>query len=513
MISAAVYARYSKGSHQSEQSIEGQLAAAEKYAAAHDMKIVAAYCDRFISGRSDDRAEFQRMLRDSSRKCWSVLITWKTDRIGRNREELAINKSKLKHNGVKICTVAEAIPDTPEGIILESVLEGFAEYFSAQLSANVRRGMIESAKKGQVVGPAPYGYIKAEDKRLVPDPVTAPVVRRIFSDYNSGIPLRQIASSLNADGLRSTRGSEFTVNILTNILKNRKYIGEYFFSGEVRGEVPALVSEAEFEKAGETMKKNRRAPSRAWTHDDYLLTGKLFCGHCESPMVGVCGTSRNGARHSYYECMGHRRKKCRKKTVRRDWIENQVIRQILGILADDDLLHRIADAAYALYASEKDSSYEDSLRASLAETEASLKNLLKALESGVLSPGVIDRVNSLEVQKADLESAIASAHLEAGIQLTPDIIYYSLSRMRSYDPDDPALRSKLIDTFVNAIYLYDDKLVIGFNYTSEGSPARVTLSDIADSSCSPLSSSGVPNSEDTNIFVLSSIFLTEKILC
>ena len=128
---AVVYARYSSRS-QTEQSIEGQLEAARAYAAAHGYTIVHEYADRAKSGRTDNREQFQAMLRDTSKKQFGVILVWKVDRFGRNREELTINKLKCKKNGVRVEYIAETIPDTPEGVILESVLEGFAEYYSLQ---------------------------------------------------------------------------------------------------------------------------------------------------------------------------------------------------------------------------------------------------------------------------------------------------------------------------------------------------------------------------------------------
>lgn len=148
---AVVYARYSSHS-QGEQSIEGQLSNARDYAAAHGYTIVHEYVDRAKSGRTDNRAEFQQMLKDTAKRQFSVIILWKVDRFGRNREEIAINKMKCRKNGVRVEYVAETIPDSRRGVILESVLEGFAEYYSLQLSQNIRRGRAESAEKCQSLG-------------------------------------------------------------------------------------------------------------------------------------------------------------------------------------------------------------------------------------------------------------------------------------------------------------------------------------------------------------------------
>ena len=143
---AVIYARYSSHS-QTEQSIEGQIAAARQYAEAKGYNVIREYIDRAKTGRNDNRAEFQRMLSDTAKRQFDIIICWKVDRFGRSREEITFNKYKCKKNGVKVEYVAEQLSNTPESVILESVLEGMAEYYSLQLSQNIHRGQLESAKK------------------------------------------------------------------------------------------------------------------------------------------------------------------------------------------------------------------------------------------------------------------------------------------------------------------------------------------------------------------------------
>ena len=473
---AAVYARYSEGSHQTDQSIDGQLAAARQYAQAHGLTILREYCDRRISGRSDDREQFQQMLRDSARGEWTALITWKNDRIGRDRYELAVNKHTLRKNGISIFYVAEQIPDTPEGVILEATLEAMAEYYSLQLSTNVRRGLRESVKKGKMIGPLPFGYTTDAARQITVDAGQAAVVQRIFREYSGGKPLKQIIDDLTAAGIRSDKGKIFTINQVTAMLKNRKYIGEYAIRGEVMGSIPAIVEPPVFDKVQEMLVRNRRAPKKEWTKVEYLLTGKLFCGHCESPMVGVSGTGRRGGVYHYYDCMGHRRRACKKKSVRKEWIELQVMEQIRRILWDDELLGRIADNAWKLYASNKDTSYEDGLRRQLSEVEKGIRNIVKAVEAGMFSPALTERMSALETQRDELQGSLASSRLSADIPITRDMILFFLTRLRDLDPDDPESCRRLIETFVNSIYLYDDKITMTFNYS--GDSRRVTVQDI-----------------------------------
>ena len=303
-MNAVVYARYS--SHkQGEQSIEGQLAAAYKYASEHGYTIIHEYVDRAQTGRNDDREQFQQMLKDTAKRQFEAIIIWKIDRFGRNREEIAFNKYRCKKNGVKVLYTAESIPDTPEGIILEAVLEGMAEYYSVQLATNVKRGMDNVTRKGQSVGGTiPLGY-RSVNKKLEPDPKTAPLVKQIFEMYAKGQTQKEIVDHLNAEGLRTRKGKPLTVNSIRAVLKNKKYIGIYHYNGieYPDTEIPALVDVETFDKVQRLLVQNKRAPARKWTKADYMLTGKLFCGLCSHTMVGESGTGKSGTRYLYYNCL------------------------------------------------------------------------------------------------------------------------------------------------------------------------------------------------------------------
>ena len=144
---AVIYARYSC-EKQTEQSIEGQLRICYDYAERNGITIVGTYIDRATTGTNDKREQFQQMLKDSANGIWTMVLVYKLDRFSRNKYETAMNKKTLRDNGVKLVSAMENIPDTPEGIILESLLEGMAEYYSAELSQKVLRGLNENRQKG-----------------------------------------------------------------------------------------------------------------------------------------------------------------------------------------------------------------------------------------------------------------------------------------------------------------------------------------------------------------------------
>ena len=183
-MKAVIYARFSSH-NQREESIEGQVRACQRFAKEHDMTVIEIYADRGLSGlHADNRPEFQRMIADSDRHKFQALIMWNLDRFSRDKYDTAVYKSRLKKNGVTLYYSDQNIPDTPEGIILESLLEGFAQYYSANLSRNAKRGLQENARKCLWNGGGlPLGYTIDETKHFVIDPAGAACVRLIFQMY------------------------------------------------------------------------------------------------------------------------------------------------------------------------------------------------------------------------------------------------------------------------------------------------------------------------------------------
>ena len=147
MKTGVIYARYSS-ERQNEQSIAGQVDVCKKWAENNDIKIINIYHDEAITGKTDKRPAFQKMIRDAKNGKFEYVIVYKVDRFSRNRYDSAIYKAKLKQSGVKLMSAMENIAEGPEGIILESVLEGMAEYYSANLAQNVSRGMRQRAEQG-----------------------------------------------------------------------------------------------------------------------------------------------------------------------------------------------------------------------------------------------------------------------------------------------------------------------------------------------------------------------------
>ena len=216
MKTAVIYARYSCD-QQTEQSIDGQLRVCEDYAQRNGILILNTYIDRAMTGTNDNRPDFQRMIKDSNRKEWNYVLVYKLDRFSRNKYESTIHKRTLKNNGVKVLSAMENIPDTPEGIILESLLEGMNQYYSAELSQKVSRGMRENRLKGLYQGGGvPYGY-KVENQRLIIDDMQAETVRFMYSQYSKGVFVKDIIAELTAKGI-TYKGRPFARNTVYDIL-------------------------------------------------------------------------------------------------------------------------------------------------------------------------------------------------------------------------------------------------------------------------------------------------------
>ena len=462
-MTAVIYARYSSD-NQREESIEGQIRECTAYAEKNGITIVKHYIDRAISAKTDNRPEFQQMIKDSDKKLFDIVLVWKLDRFARNRYDSARYKTQLKKNGVKLMSATEIISEGPEGIILESVLEGYAEYYSADLSEKVVRGMTENALKGIYNGGTiPFGYMIDETRHYQPDPLLAPYVEQTFQKYADGATMTDLRDWLKAHNIKNSMGGEMSYNTIQRMLSNRRYIGELRLRDVVQpNAIPALVSEDLFNKVQEKLAKNKKAPARHKAEESYLLTTKLFCGYCGALMFGESGTSRTGEVHRYYKCATAKKHKgCKKKTVRKQWLEDLVVNQTMQLVKDDAAMESIIAKVMELQNKENTNIplYEKQLR----DAESGIQNMLNAIQSGILTSSTKERLEQLEETKRELEARIAEEKL-AKPKVTEEFIRFWLLRFRKLDMSLKDQRQALVDTFINAIYLYDDKGLITFNY-------------------------------------------------
>lgn len=479
-MKAVIYARYSHGPNQTDQSIEGQLRDCKEYARRNDIMIVGEYIDRSVSGKTDNRAEFQRMLKDSGKKNFNAVLVWKIDRFGRNREEIAINKVRLRKNGVQVLYAKEHIPDGPEGIILESLLEGLAEYYSANLAQNIKRGLRESALKCLHTGAGlSLGYKVDKDRRYYIDETEADIVRLIFKMYDEGRRKSEILDLLNDKGVKTIKGNNYTSTGLTRILRNRRYVGDYIGQGMIiPGGMPQIVDTDLFGRVQQKLDCATKIRAKPKYDMEFLLTGKLFCGVCGSNMIGDSGTGKSGRKWYYYTCAARKNKHtCDKRTVRKDWLEQLVVNLTRQHVLCDDTIAYIADKAAEIQRKDQvDKSMIRYYEQELAKAQVAIKNIVKAIEQGIITPTTKTRLEELEGQAQQLRADIERERIERPT-ITADEIRFFLWQFKGGATDDKNYRRNLINTFVRSVTLYDDKIVITYNYSGDNNTLRVKVDD------------------------------------
>ena len=480
-MKAVIYARYSSD-NQREESIEGQLRECTAYCKKNDITILRTYIDRAMSAKTDHRPDFQQMIKDSAKGLFDVIIVWKLDRFARNRYDSAHYKAQLRKYGVKVLSATENISEGPEGIILESMLEGMAEYYSAELSEKVIRGHTENALKCKYNGGTPtFGFAIDKDKYYQIDPHTAPVVLEMFIRYDKGETMKNIRDWLNGAGVTTVRGKKIDLNFVAAILHNRKYIGEYSYRHIVTpGGIPAIVPQDLFDRVQQRLETNRKAPARHKAEDDYLLTTKLFCGTCGAMMVGESGTSASkGRKYHYYRCVNTKKHKtctAKHKSVRKLPLENAVVNATMAKVMDDNFVEYIADAVMDLQG--KESSELPALRKQLEETERGITNMLNAIQMGIINQSTKQRLDELEERKKDIELHIIQEEIKKPLLSREDVTFW-ICRFRKLDVSKLDERRRLIDSFVNSVTIFDDHILITFNY-KEGE-TRLDFSDVESS--------------------------------
>ena len=482
-MTAVIYARYSSDS-QREASIEGQLRDCKAYAEKNGITVVGTYIDRAYSAKTDDRPDFQRMIKDSGKKIFDVVLVWKLDRFARNRFDAVNYKYQLEKNGVHLVSAMEPISQGPEGIMVESMLIGMAEYYSAELALKVARGERENALQCKYNGGVvPLGFtIGKEDRLYHIDPETAPIVQEIFTRYADGEPAEKIAASLNERGLRTRTGKPFVKNSFFQIFRNRRYIGEYRYKDIVTpGGIPAIVDQDLFDRVQQRFEQNRIAHGRPAKEDvSYLLTTKLFCGKCGTLMGGESGTSHMGNTYYYYKCGNakrHGKAHCDLKAIRKEPLERFVVETAIKVIFSDEIIERLIDLV--MDAQQKENTRLPVLKDQLRDTEKRLANLLEAIEQGILTPTTKQRLDELEARKEALNTSILEEELKKPV-LTREWIRFWLEKFRKGDVGSTEHQRQIIDTFVNSVYVFDDRVVLNFNFTDDAK--TVTREEVLGSS-------------------------------
>lgn len=504
---AAIYARYSSH-NQKDASIEQQVDQATKYAADLGLEIVAVYADRAVSGKTDRRPNFQRMMRDAENGKFRVLVAWKSNRIGRNMLQAMQNEQRLQDAGISVLYTEEEFDDTAAGRFAARSMMNVNQFYSENMAEDIKRGMVDNALRCKVAsGAIPYGYKSGDGLKYEIDEPKAEIVREIYRRVLDGDAYVDIANDLNARGIKTRMGNPWNKGSFHRMLRNERYTGVYIYDDiRIEGGIPQIIDETLFYQVQEVLKTQKLTGKRNHSAGaDYILTGKLFCGYCKSPMVGISGTSKTGDSHYYYACQGKRLKNiCQKKNIRKDQIEQTITASIQNALNDPKVVNWIADQAVAYSQNQLHLSDVALLEAELADVKKALKNLLTAIEQGIITSTTRSRMLELEQEQKRLSAKIAAERASLINVSREDVIAW-IAIMREGETTDKKYQAQLINNFLKAVYCYDDHLKIFFSFDKDNCGIDIDwASEIADSipspaetECSYKLSSGSPQKTST----------------
>ena len=480
MINVVIYARYSS-SNQREESIEGQVRICKEYAERNGFVVIHEYIDRAISGKTADRPQFLQMIDDSKRGDFVYVLVYKLDRFSRNRYDNATYKYRLGQSGVRVLSAMETISEGPEGMILEAVLEASAEYYSAELAQKVLRGQMENYKHGiPSGGQLPIGY-KREDKKVVVDGADAAVVKRIFEGIISGELPTNIIHDINSTGWRSKKNKKLDYNTFGRIARNVKYTGVVELQGEKYDNIyPCIIPASMFEEAQKLLKKKERKTMRRANDKNpkpFLLTGKVFCGTCGKNMIGDSGRGNHGKIYYYYSCRGRKNDRiCKKNNEAKDNLELYVVEQTKKYVFTAKSMKYIASNLMTAIKNEQSSNVISAIEKRLAQIERELNKCFDMImKTDVQS--LLDKANShaldLQAEKYDLTAELNALKITQRLDLTVDGIMAWLESFSKGDVHDFSYQEKIINAFIKAVYVYDDRITILYNTPANNKTKKI----------------------------------------
>lgn len=487
----AQYARFSSDNQRSE-SIDAQIRAMNQFCKQQHWQVVATYTDEARSATTDNRPQFQQMITDSSKGIFDIVLVHKLDRFSRDRYDSAIYKKRLKKSNVKLCSVLERMDDSPESIMMESVLEGMAEYYSKNLGREVMKGMNETALQCKHTGGCPpLGYDLDENRRLVINPHEAEAVKIIFQMFADGHGYTEIINCLNEQGYKTKRGRIFGKNSLYEILNNEKYTGVFVFNKaaakidnkrnnhayktsdkviRIEDGCPAIVSKKLFEKVQRIRAKNRRNSGQYHAKEFYLLTGKIFCGVCGKRIQGnlrFSGERKN--RLATYRC-DEPRKICNNKENNKDYLDVYVVELLREKIFNKTALRRRIKAVNAYiqkYNSKFDEHYQDAEN-ELNNVLESLANITEAVEKGIITSAIMERAEVLEEKRSELQNQLNSLRRFTLLEFADYV--YLIDEFKNISRNTAEFRT-FVQTYIDKIVTYpyhiEITLDVGFGVTEE----------------------------------------------
>lgn len=491
MKAAFGYCRFSSDG-QREESIDAQKRAIKEYASKNGYELHNFYIDRAVSGKStENRTEFLAMIEDVKQGGISAVIVHKSDRFARNRFDSAIYRRELEKNDCALLSVTENFDNSPESIILQSVIEGYNEYYSKNLRREVMKGLKENALSCRFTGGVPpLGYnINPENLRYEINNFEAEAVRLIFKMYLDGYGYSSIIDELNRRSFTTKRGKPFGKNSLYEVLRNEKYTGVYIYNKcvpvgndgkwnrhQTRSEeeiiriedgIPQIISKEDFKRVQEKMAERKHKSATYKAKQEYLLSGKIRCGHCGSI---YCGNSRKATKKNplyiSYNCSKKNGSiKCKNPGIKRDYIEELVLKKLSSTVFRDDVIPTIL-AKYNEYAISRNTEYQtaiNQIQQKLKETEKSISNIVEAVVS-TGSIALADKLKEFENTKQQLTQSLIDAERKVS-QLTTSkhniksAFYKAKQMLRSGTLKN---RKAIVEKYVKQIIMYADRIEIEY---------------------------------------------------
>ena len=453
---AVLYARYSSDK-QREASIDDQLRVCRQYCEAENIRVVAEYKDYALSGKTDHRPEFRRMIANAPESDYVVVYMF--DRFSRDRYDSATYKKMLRECGVRVLSASEKVEDTPEGGLQEGMLELLSEYYVRDLARKVRRGMEGNALKAQDNGYKIFGYDTDPDtRRYVVNESEAACVREMFDMHMHGRSVNAIAREMAQRGWRTTTGRAVDYNWAYRVLHNKAYTGLYSWGGiEVEGGMPVIIDEFTFNKSQRvTPRRTRKAED--W--EPYALSGKLYCGLCGLPMHGYAGRGKTGRRYRYYGCKENGG--CGRRGTRADVVEGSIADKVLEVCSDEAKMRLLAKRIVEAYAEPGEERAElEAVENNIKALEREQHNMTKAAMRGFVTDEMVSRNEEIKLQLKNLHDRHGILASQLCEITEDDIVGYM---MHGFDASDTDF---IFGSIVRQAFLFEDCVLLVFNFRDE----------------------------------------------
>ena len=494
---AVIYARYSS-KNQQEQSIDIQIKCCEEYAKKHGYEIVDYYCDYAKTGRHSNREELQRLIADSRKGLFSIVLVHKIDRWFRNQRESLNCIQALADNGVSFYSVTEGATNTPHEKLVANMMGALAEHESDVISSRIKGGQKETSSKGLYMGGTPpLGYsVDPTTRKYVINENEAAIVRKIFDMYVGGTGYTEILKYLNSMGFRTKRDNEFGTNSLHDLLKNEKYVGRYIYGVRedtiVNGKrhivkrppeewtiiedgIPQIIDADVFDRVQAKLKRNKRTAGRYKANEVYLLSGVIRCGVCGAPMH--VNTRPDG--YSSYDCSKHNNKiDCTNRGIRRDELDDYVVDELYEKLFSSTSVKELT-ALLNEYNEKMSSEATEEIELARRELRSVKKEISRLLDF-VVKGGVKESTARAKMDDLEQKRRYARKHLrkmKEQYSIVPipeemilDLVVESKKLLKAKDNSNAVERRNFIKSYVKKVTVFEDKIKVVFKINEPDVP-------------------------------------------